>query len=204
MKDSLCVSLEGLNLNLPPVNCGSKGPEITGVNVQPDGELLQPGNSNAGTEPMKPVVDEQPRKDHDLNFPINDALLVGQGISSSAAPEAVSYPIVDLSEVAPALPTQAPSNAQSPTPTAPTLVPSVVLVAPTSSAQGAGAKNAAVEETLLKELEEMGFKQVDLNKEILRINEYNLEQSVDHLCGVSEWDPILEELQEMVSLFWKA
>ncbi|XP_059441396.1 protein JOKA2 [Corylus avellana] len=197
LKDSFCVSLEDLNLNLPPVNCGSKGPEITGVNVQPDGELLQPGNSNAGTEPMKPVVDEQPRKDHDLNFPINDALLVGQGISSSAAPEAVSYPIVDLSEVAPALPTQAPSNAHPPTPTAPTLVPSVVVVGPTSSAQGAVAKNAAVEETLLKELEEMGFKQVDLNKEILRINEYNLEQSVDHLCGVSEWDPILEELQEM-------
>jgi next-to-BRCA1 protein 1 len=179
---------------------------MTGVNVQPDGELLEPGNSNAATEPMKPVVDEQPRKDHDLNFPINDALLVGHGISSSAAPEAVSYPIVDLSEVAPALPTQAPSNAQSPTPTAPTLVPSNVVAVPTST-QGTDAKNAAaaaVEDILLKELEEMGFKQVDLNKEILRINEYNLEQSVDHLCGVSEWDPILEELQEMVSLPWKA
>nr|BAD94926.1 hypothetical protein [Arabidopsis thaliana] len=50
---------------------------------------------------------------------------------------------------------------------------------------------------MLKELEEMGFKEIDLNKEILRDNEYNLEQSVDALCGVSEWDPILEELQEM-------
>lgn len=57
-----------------------------------------------------------------------------------------------------------------------------------------------VEITMLKELEEMGFKEIDLNKEILRDNEYNLEQSVDALCGVSEWDPILEELQEMVSL----
>lgn len=203
MKDSLCDSLESLNLNLPPV--GSKGPEITGVNVQPaiDGELLQPCNSNTATEPIEPVVDEQPKKDHDLNFPINDALLVGHGISSSATPEAVLYPIVDLSEVALAVPTQAPSNApaaasheQSPTPTAPTLVPSKVVVAPTLD-QG-------VEESLLKELEEMGFKQVDLNKEILRINEYNLEQSVDHLCGVSEWDPMLEELQEMVSILWKA
>ena len=43
----------------------------------------------------------------------------------------------------------------------------------------------------------MGFRQVDLNKEILRQNKYNLEQSVDDLCGVSEWDPLLEELQEM-------
>jgi len=57
-----------------------------------------------------------------------------------------------------------------------------------------------VEITMLKELEEMGFKEIDLNKEILRDNEYNLEQSVDALCGVSEWDPILEELQEMVSV----
>ena len=45
----------------------------------------------------------------------------------------------------------------------------------------------------------MGFKQVDLNKEILRMNEFDLEKSVDDLCGVAEWDPILEELQEMVS-----
>ncbi|CAG7884324.1 unnamed protein product [Brassica rapa] len=54
-----------------------------------------------------------------------------------------------------------------------------------------------LETTMLKELEEMGFKEIDLNKEILRDNEYNLEQSVEALCGVSEWDPILEELQEM-------
>lgn len=54
------------------------------------------------------------------------------------------------------------------------------------------------EEKLLKELEEMGFKQVDLNKEILRQNNYNLEQSVDDLCGVNEWDPLLAELEEMV------
>ncbi|CAH8392694.1 unnamed protein product [Eruca vesicaria subsp. sativa] len=51
--------------------------------------------------------------------------------------------------------------------------------------------------TMLKELEEMGFKETDLNKEILRENEYNLEQSVEALCEVGEWDPILEELQEM-------
>lgn len=54
-----------------------------------------------------------------------------------------------------------------------------------------------VEETLLKELEAMGFEQVDLNKEVLRANEYDLERSVDDLCGVVGWDPILEELKEM-------
>ena len=54
------------------------------------------------------------------------------------------------------------------------------------------------EEKLLRELEEMGFRQIDLNKEILRQNNYNLEQSVDDLCGVNEWDPLLAELEEMV------
>lgn len=54
-----------------------------------------------------------------------------------------------------------------------------------------------VEQTLLKELEDMGFKQIDLNKEILRQNEYDLEQSVDDLCDYAEWDPLLNELQEM-------
>ncbi|CDY08946.1 BnaC08g11760D [Brassica napus] len=60
-----------------------------------------------------------------------------------------------------------------------------------------GIEKNDVEICMLKELEEMGFKEIDLNKEILRENEYDLEQSVDALCGVSEWDPILEELQEM-------
>ncbi|KAF3436927.1 hypothetical protein FNV43_RR19680 [Rhamnella rubrinervis] len=68
---------------------------------------------------------------------------------------------------------------------------------PAVEAEETSANNAGVENILLKELAEMGFKQVDLNKEILRLNEYNLEQSLDDLCGVSEWDPILEELHEM-------
>ncbi|XP_040987272.1 protein JOKA2 isoform X2 [Juglans microcarpa x Juglans regia] len=186
---------EGLNLNLSPDGVL----EIIDAN----GELLQSGLSNTTTEPVKPVVDEPLPKDHDLNFPINDTLLVGNGISSSSATqEAVSYPIIDVSDVALAAPNQAPSNApgapshaQSDTPSAPTQVPFKVVDL-MASAQGVTVKNA-VEETLLKELEEMGFKQVDLNKEILRMNEYNLEKSVDDLCGVSEWDPILEELREM-------
>ncbi|KAL0921410.1 hypothetical protein M5K25_008476 [Dendrobium thyrsiflorum] len=54
-----------------------------------------------------------------------------------------------------------------------------------------------VEQTLLRELEEMGFKQIDLNKEILRQNHYDLEQAVGDLCGFDEWDPLLEDLHEM-------
>ncbi|XP_019457270.1 PREDICTED: protein NBR1 homolog [Lupinus angustifolius] len=43
----------------------------------------------------------------------------------------------------------------------------------------------------------MGVKQIDLNNEILRLNEYNMEQSLDNPSSVSERDHILKELHEM-------
>ncbi|XP_071728052.1 protein JOKA2-like [Rutidosis leptorrhynchoides] len=46
------------------------------------------------------------------------------------------------------------------------------------------------EQGLLNDLEKMGFKQLDLNKEILKKNNYDLKKSIDDLCGVSEWDLI--------------
>ncbi|CAL0306788.1 unnamed protein product [Lupinus luteus] len=72
---------------------------------------------------------------------------------------------------------------------------SAAVDAPSSSLEVGG--NNSNEEPLLKELEEMGFKQIDLNNEIPRLNEYNMEQSVDNLYGVSEWDTILLEWHEM-------
>ncbi|KAI4336221.1 hypothetical protein L6164_014774 [Bauhinia variegata] len=176
---------QGLNLNIPLVGSSLSGPEIVDINVQPilDDVFLQPHNPNVPTEPVKQMVDEQPGKEPENDLNINDTTLVGHGALppvTSAAPTSVSYPIIDFSEIAPAVPFNPESS---------------VVDAPSSSLGVDG--NNPVEESLLKELEEMGFKQVDLNKEILRMNEYNLEQSVDDLCGVSEWDPMLEELREM-------
>ncbi|KAK6787754.1 hypothetical protein RDI58_016279 [Solanum bulbocastanum] len=94
-------------------------------------------------------------------------------ISPSAAGSSISYPI-DLSVAAPAVTSAAP--------------PSVVEVQ---------ASSQDYVKMALKELEDMGFTQLNLNKEVLRMNKYNLEQAVADLCGVSEWDPILEELEEM-------
>lgn len=54
------------------------------------------------------------------------------------------------------------------------------------------AEEDMVEQTLLRELEEMGFKQIDLNKEILRQNQYDLEQSLEDLFAFIEWDPLLQ------------
>ncbi|XP_041996579.1 protein JOKA2-like [Salvia splendens] len=58
-------------------------------------------------------------------------------------------------------------------------------------------KKSLMEDKLLGELKEMGFEQVDRNKQLLRMNGYDLDQAVGDLCGVSEWDRILEELEEM-------
>ncbi|TKY55260.1 Ubiquitin-associated/translation elongation factor EF1B [Spatholobus suberectus] len=191
LKDSFYDSSQGLNLNIPLDVGGSKGPQVIDINIQPieDDTFLQTRNPNAPIEPVNQMGDKEPRLEVENEVPINEATFVAPAAlapATSVAPSSVSYPIIDLSETAPAVP----SNQQSSTVEVP------------SSSLGIGGTNS-VEESLLKELEEMGFKHVDLNKEILRMNEYDLDQSLDDLCsvvdlsGVSEWDPILEELQEM-------
>ncbi|GAB2213276.1 hypothetical protein Droror1_Dr00021299 [Drosera rotundifolia] len=54
-----------------------------------------------------------------------------------------------------------------------------------------------LEQVLLKDLEEMGFTEVSLNEEILRINKYDMERSVEDLCGYTD---ALEDLEEMYIL----
>lgn len=251
-----------MSLGLPPFTSGTQHPQPINLNVDTDMECDLPKPSNGFAEPVKPMNVQQPRNE-ELNFPIDESLLVGHVVSSASVTEAtsrVSYPIVDLtkdssndlfSEAAPAVSVPVPTPASAPVDMfelapaflpmfepAPAPVPvsmfepapatapaaatspapspvvnatpsSPVIEAPPSPAVNAasssqGASQNVFEEALLKELEEMGFKQIDLNKEILRMNEYNLEQSVDDLCGVAEWDPLLEELEEMVSLPPKA
>lgn len=179
-------------MNIPLDVSGSEGPLLIDINVRPaeDDTFLQTRIPNALIQPAE-QVDKEPRLELEKGFPINEATFVGPSASAPAAtslaPSSISYPIIDLSEATPAVP----SDQQS----------STVDVS-SSSIMGTGGINS-LEESLLKELEAMGFKQVDLNKEVLRMNEYDLEQSIVDLCSdvynVSEWDPILLELQEMVS-----
>lgn len=162
--------INGLNLNLPPVGNGFTAPGVDEPLVE--GSFPKPLTSNVVDELVDPIVDAYLEdKDPELNFPINDTLLVGRGASSTdtRGSSSVTYPTI-FQELPHTDVQSAPEEVN---------------------------RNMDVEETLLRELEDMGFKQVDLNKEILRMNEYDLEQSVDALCGVSEWDPILEELKEM-------
>jgi len=135
--------------------------------------------------------------------------------SASASASAPLYPLVDDPSSSAGAATSVPSvHVLAPefiprTVTTPTDVPTSSLASipvnvpvPATTAVDVVQSEAVdidslTEEKLLLELEEMGFTQVDLNKEILRQNKYNLEQSVDDLCGVNEWDPLLAELNEM-------
>jgi next-to-BRCA1 protein 1 len=52
-------------------------------------------------------------------------------------------------------------------------------------------------DVILGTLESMGFKQRDLNLELLTKNEFDVQRTVDDLVMAAEWDPMLEELEEM-------
>lgn len=188
--DSVRPVLEDLNLNLPPQMpvddfFGETGNDRTNlVNILDFSGVPEEIQIPAAG---MPETDEHKRKEAEMNFPINSTLLSVENESRPAAMSSlsISYPKIDE---APAFP-DAPSSA------VPVAVP--IASAPSEFAmENAGRPD--VEATLLKELEEMGFKQVDLNKEILRMNAYDMEQSIEALCGITEWDPMLEELQEMV------
>ncbi|RAL39014.1 hypothetical protein DM860_011500 [Cuscuta australis] len=188
-------NLRGFNLNLPPASSSLIIPEMIDVNLEPvvGDSHPEPILSCNAAELVGPVIEgASSMKEQEVNFPITDSLIAGFDSKGQPALPAttgggggggssISYHVVDVSSVAPAI-------APAPMP------PHINVVEP---AQGVNENNSEVELSLLRELEGMGFKQVDLNKEILRLNKYDLEQSVNDLCGVSEWDPILEELEEM-------
>ncbi|XP_006652412.2 protein JOKA2 [Oryza brachyantha] len=131
-------------------------------------------------------------------LPAPDVIPLPKPVSvPSSATEAASAP-VSVTTAAPVPGDVAPISE----PTAPAIaisMPSVSTGAntrlPTDTSPGAVI--TSLEDNMLRELEEMGFKKADLNKEILRRNEYNMEQSVDELCSILEWDVLHEELHEL-------
>lgn len=184
-EDSLSQNTHGFNLNFPPVSTGMMDSRTEYVSLQPEieGICTETSNLNKVTEPMEQVGDAPSSEAHEHNFPINDTLMrsANPNIVTVEASSPITYPAIDISSVEPI--------ATSPAQTSDMIQP--------SSANGVG-ENNEVEQVLLNDLEDMGFNQADLNKEILRRNDYNLEQSINELCGLFEgWDPMLQELQEM-------
>ncbi|KAG7617198.1 Protein NBR1 [Arabidopsis thaliana] len=182
LKNSVVNEFHGLNLNASPSLDENFPSEFLGImnyeSAQPGSSSVNPGTVK-GTDLEGEVGETQAvEKENLLVDEAHPAIPHGHSPSSSSS----SFNMVDF----PSMPAVEVLSGGSSSTTKDVPVP----------LQEDIEKND-VEITMLKELEEMGFKEIDLNKEILRDNEYNLEQSVDALCGVSEWDPILEELQEM-------
>ncbi|KAE8695006.1 Kinase superfamily protein [Hibiscus syriacus] len=213
LKGSVDDNLHGLNLNLPPETSVPKDTEIVDMNVD---LITEPWNSNATHVPVSSMGGEQSTKEQlvnnsDVPHPVPPSSVVtypliddGDVVVSVSLPPTLSlseeYPISDKGVSAPAVPQTSSSSVFYPQIDFSEAAPVGPYQVPLSISKQAATQEESentVEQTLLKELEDMGFKQADLNKDILRRNEYDLEKSVDDLCGVSEWDPILEELQEM-------
>jgi len=185
--------------SLPQENNMTNTSNLIDVNIEPDNQVHVNGTRMELLEPLIYREAAEPKK------------------SPSASAAALLYPMIDVpsssenaATLVPSVHVPTPEVIPRPAATTPADVPtsllntsipvdvSVPATAPVDVVASVPLDvDSLTEEKLLKELEEMGFKQVDLNKEILRQNKYNLEQSVDDLCGVNEWDPLLAELNEM-------
>ncbi|XP_006647446.1 protein JOKA2 [Oryza brachyantha] len=185
-----------INLNLPPES-NNTNTNLIDVNIEPVDQVFGQHVNSRTKELLEQLIHreiDEPENPEPAPLPV-------PLVSSTAS----LHPIIDVDVPSSSTPAAFVPDAVVPPPEpAVSPVPPTVNVPPGNAPASAGAStsdhygiNNLTEEKLLKELEEMGFRQVDLNKEILRQNKYNLEQSVDDLCGVSEWDPLLAELQEM-------
>ncbi|PKA62045.1 hypothetical protein AXF42_Ash018270 [Apostasia shenzhenica] len=175
-----------LNLNLPPESNSQIAPVIYDVVGEPSDQIpAMPNSENLVDELVKPDASDNLNwaDFHTTAAPPSTSNIPASSSSSMDSP----VPLIDI---------QASPPISYPTIDIPP--PSILLPIPLHPASSLNEDNQ-VESAFLKELEEMGFKQTDLNKEVLRQNKYNLEQSVEDLCGFAEWDPLLEELQEMVT-----
>ncbi|KAI4374591.1 hypothetical protein MLD38_012571 [Melastoma candidum] len=181
--------LEDLNLNLPP--------EMPMDDFFGDGNgrlnIVDSMDSTGVQEEIQiqaastPETDDCKRKEAEMNFPISSTLHTVEDGSRPAAESSSSITY--------------PKMKDAPLPVAsPATVPGVPVAVPVASAPAeftAENLGTGIEAAFLKVLEEMGFKQVDMNKEILSKNAYDLEKSIEALCEESKWDGMLLELQEM-------
>ncbi|WVZ86122.1 hypothetical protein U9M48_032956 [Paspalum notatum var. saurae] len=141
-------------------------------------ETMEPEKS----DPASSDVSSAPTTVEQVQIHVTEAP-ASSALASMPAPAPEAIPLPNPAPEAISLPNPAPTVCV-PTPAAPT-----VPAAPINP----------LEEKLLSDLEDLGFTQADLNKQILQQNNYDLEQSVLDLCRFNEWDPSLEEFSELGS-----
>lgn len=190
--DALAGSSRSLNLNLPPDSLDPKNqPQLIDMNAEPvDVNISEPASDTAN-ESIKPLVHQFTSNEESANKQsANDVSINSSKTSSSTLPEVPAPEAYPGLRLAPSAPTSAyhdsPVVSSAPTP-----------VTDVQTISGVASNGNELERSRLKELAEMGFTEVDLNREILRVNEYDLDRALDDLCDVAEWDPMLEELKEM-------
>ncbi|PUZ47632.1 hypothetical protein GQ55_7G181900 [Panicum hallii var. hallii] len=129
-------------------------------------------------------------------------ILITEAPASSAAAASGSMPAcVPAPEAIPlpnSVPTPDPVSASAPAPAAAPVSIHVPEAAPATVPLPEEIVNH-LEEKMMSELEVLGFLQADLNKQVLRQNNYDLEQSVVDLCGFNEWDPLVEDISDLGS-----
>lgn len=179
-KDPFSKNVHGSNLNWPPNSGGVimdyQDKNVRGNPVYQDSLFNIESNGNYGKAIMEHATDT-PKRGQGFILPTDSTLLGAGAKSKSALLEAslpLKYQAADLSKVEPVS------------------VPQYSDAGVPNSMVGVGQGKDEVEETLLQDLEEMGFKQVDLNKKLLRNNDYDMEGTLNDLCV---WDPVLLELQ---------
>ncbi|KAL8118394.1 protein JOKA2-like isoform X2 [Apium graveolens] len=177
-KDPFSKTVHGSILKWPPISGGVitdyQDNNVRGNPVYQDSLFNIENYGNYGKTIMEQMADT-PYRGQGFSLPPDSTLLGAGAKSNSALLEAslpVQYPAVDLSKVEPV---SAPQYSDAGVP---------------NSMVGVGQDKDEVEKTLLQDLDEMGFKQVDLNKKLLRNNDYDLEGTLNDLCV---WDPILME-----------
>ncbi|KAL6652531.1 hypothetical protein ACP70R_011456 [Stipagrostis hirtigluma subsp. patula] len=206
-----------INLNLPPEANSTKQPFIIDVNSDIRGpDFLYRGRDATapnftchgsnhteilarfceqvkpkGSEPALSDMPSAPTAAEPVQAPITDAPTSAAGDALAPMPAVVPAP----EAIPPPNPAPMPAAVSVPVPATavgvPVPTPFTVPTAPLPCEN-------YMEEKQLRELEQMGFMQADLNKEILRQNKYDLEQSIVDLCGFNEWDPVLE-LSELMN-----
>lgn len=173
-------------------NVGTK-PEVVNQdhlmnNALPGSNLVTVSDSEGSTVDM-------PRKDKGKNIAIDDSVFDDSDVSSTMATFSAPTEPAELESTWNPFARPEVSLASCPTISGAT---STTTEVGESSGSGSPYGIAEQEEALVRKLEDMGFKQLDFNKQILRMNDYDLEKTLNDLCGVSDWEPMLDDLQEWV------
>ncbi|GJT16133.1 PB1 domain-containing protein [Tanacetum coccineum] len=177
-----------VDVNLPDVG---KNTEVVDQdhlmnNALPGSNLVTVSDSESSTVDLPP-------KDKGKNIVVDDSVFDNGDVSSSMATFSASTEPAELESTWNPFPGPVVSLASCPTISGATSTASEVGE---SSGSGSPYGIAEQEEALVRKLEDMGFKQLDFNKQILRMNDYDLEKTLNDLCGVSDWEPMLDDLQE--------